>query len=342
MGDWSLLGDLVKTAREQSTLLGHIWLVILLLFRVLVLATVGNDVFQDEQEKFVCNTLQPGCNQVCYDQAFPVSHYRFWLFHALMLSVPTLVLALVSMHQAGKENGQVRDKETGQEKDDEEEELKSGEKSKQSPKARRRRHPSPWYLLGVLLRLLIELGLPGGQLLLQGFRVAPHFLCTFPPCPHTVDCYVSRPTEKTVFLIFYFTIGLLSALFSAVELLYLLWKVDQNDEKRGSCLESLLHPDEPRTQHRNSQGKRCSGRSKVSSAALDQTRKSALWLGRGRPTLSLTTTGPPEAEARSGFLKTRRTPPAQKIRSGHAPGLHRTREGTACCDLGVRGGCQGA
>lgn len=166
MGDWSLLGDLVKTVREQSTLLGHIWLVILLLFRVLVLATVGNEVFQDEQEKFVCNTLQPGCNQVCYDQAFPVSHYRFWLFHALMLSVPTLVLALVSMHQAGKENGQVRDKETGQEKDDEEEELKSGEKSKQSPKARRRRHPSPWYLLGVLLRLLIELGLPGGQLLL--------------------------------------------------------------------------------------------------------------------------------------------------------------------------------
>lgn len=58
MGDWSLLGDLVKTAREQSTLLGHIWLVILLLFRVLVLATVGNEVFQDEQEKFLCNTLQ--------------------------------------------------------------------------------------------------------------------------------------------------------------------------------------------------------------------------------------------------------------------------------------------
>lgn len=98
--------------------------------------------------------------------------------------------------------------------------------------------------------------------------MAPHFLCTFPPCPHTVDCYVSRPTEKTVFLIFYFTIGLLSALFSAAELIYLLWKVDQNDEKHGSCLESLLHPDEPRTQHRNSQGKRCSGRSKVSSARV--------------------------------------------------------------------------
>lgn len=36
----------------------------------------------------MCNTLQPGCRQTCYDRAFPVSHYRFWLFHILLLSAP--------------------------------------------------------------------------------------------------------------------------------------------------------------------------------------------------------------------------------------------------------------
>uniref|UniRef100_A0A8B9Y277 Gap junction protein n=1 Tax=Bos mutus grunniens TaxID=30521 RepID=A0A8B9Y277_BOSMU len=65
------------------------------------------------------------------------------------------------------------------------------------------------YLLSVALRLLAELTFLAGQALLYGFRVAPRFVCAGPPCPHTVDCFVSRPTEKTVFLVFYFAVALL-------------------------------------------------------------------------------------------------------------------------------------
>ena len=105
MGEWAFLGSLLDAVQLQSPLLGRLWLVVMLIFRILVLATVGGAVFEDEQEEFVCNTLQPGCRQTCYDRAFPVSHYRFWLFHILLLSAPPVLFVIYSVHRASKEPG---------------------------------------------------------------------------------------------------------------------------------------------------------------------------------------------------------------------------------------------
>ncbi|XP_025773244.1 gap junction delta-3 protein [Puma concolor] len=105
MGEWAFLGSLLDAVQLQSPLVGRLWLVVMLIFRILVLATVGGAVFEDEQEEFVCNTLQPGCRQTCYDRAFPVSHYRFWLFHILLLSAPPVLFVIYSVHRAGKQAG---------------------------------------------------------------------------------------------------------------------------------------------------------------------------------------------------------------------------------------------
>ncbi|XP_029782887.1 gap junction delta-3 protein [Suricata suricatta] len=105
MGEWAFLGSLLDAVQLQSPLVGRLWLVVMLIFRILVLATVGGAVFEDEQEEFVCNTLQPGCRQTCYDRAFPISHYRFWLFHILLLSAPPVLFVIYSVHRAGKEAG---------------------------------------------------------------------------------------------------------------------------------------------------------------------------------------------------------------------------------------------
>ena len=43
------------------------------------------------------------------------------------------------------------------------------------------------------------------------------------PCPNTVDCYSSRPTEKTIFIHFMFGITLLSMFLNFTELIYLAW-----------------------------------------------------------------------------------------------------------------------
>ncbi|XP_004633940.1 gap junction delta-3 protein [Octodon degus] len=206
MAEWAFLGSLLDAVQLQSPLLGRLWLVVMLIFRILVLATVGGAVFEDEQEEFVCNTLQPGCRQTCYDRAFPVSHYRFWLFHILLLSAPPVLFVIYARHQAGKQAGPAGTAGT------------AGTAGRPSPRARR------CYLLSVALRLGAEVASLGGQALLYGFRVAPRFACSGAPCPHTVDCFVSRPTEKTVFVLFYFAVGLLSALLSVAELGHLLWK----------------------------------------------------------------------------------------------------------------------
>lgn len=237
MGEWAFLGSLLDAVQLQSPLVGRLWLVVMLIFRILVLATVGGAVFEDEQEEFVCNTLQPGCRQICYDRAFPVSHYRFWLFHILLLSAPPVLFVIYSVHQASKEPGGAA--------------AEAGKPC--APCALRARRARRCYLFSVVMRLLAELAFLAGQTLLYGFRVAPHFACVGPPCPHTVDCFVSRPTEKTIFVIFYFAVGLLSALLSVAELGHLLWKgrLRQEAERDNRCnaaqeeAQKLLPPPPP-------------------------------------------------------------------------------------------------
>ncbi|KAG8524491.1 Gap junction alpha-10 protein, partial [Galemys pyrenaicus] len=48
-------------------------------------------VWDDEQSAFAYNTQQPGCNNVCYDDAFPISLIRFWVLQIIFVSSPSLV-----------------------------------------------------------------------------------------------------------------------------------------------------------------------------------------------------------------------------------------------------------
>ncbi|XP_073464083.1 gap junction delta-3 protein [Lithobates pipiens] len=217
MGEWGFLSSLLDAVQEHSPMVGRFWLVVMLIFRILILATVGSDMFEDEQEEFVCNTMQPGCRQVCYDQAFPISHYRFWVFHIVLLSAPAVLFVIYSMHQNAKMG---RDA-------DEEEAAQPGQPSSIRTKLRadqRGRHIRTFYIVNVVMRIMAEVGFLVGQWLLYGFKVAPDYICERKPCPHKVDCFVSRPTEKTIFLQFYFVVGIISAILSLSELLHILVK----------------------------------------------------------------------------------------------------------------------
>ncbi|KAM4645164.1 gap junction delta-3 protein [Amazona ochrocephala] len=208
MGEWGFLSSLLDAVQEHSPMVGRFWLVVMLLFRILVLATVGSDVFEDEQEEFVCNTQQPGCKPVCYDAAFPISHYRFLVFHVVVLSAPAALFVIFAVHQAAKPGHG-------------------------GAPGQRTRRLQPFYVGSVVARIAAELGFLLGQALLYGFRVQPLFVCRRRPCPHRVDCFVSRPTEKTVFIHFYFVVGLVSALLSLAELGHLLRK--GHPPRAGCC-----------------------------------------------------------------------------------------------------------
>lgn len=54
----------------------------------------------------------------------------------------------------------------------------------------------------VFFRLASEATFGILQLWLFGYKVSEMFKCEGFPCPHVVDCFISRPAEKTIFLNF--------------------------------------------------------------------------------------------------------------------------------------------
>lgn len=103
MGDWSILGRFLSEVQNHSTVIGKIWLTMLLIFRILLVALVGDAVYSDEQSKFTCNTQQPGCNNVCYDTFAPVSHLRFWVFQIVLVSTPSIFYIVFVLHKIAKD-----------------------------------------------------------------------------------------------------------------------------------------------------------------------------------------------------------------------------------------------
>lgn len=95
--DWGTLQSILGGVNKHSTSIGKIWLTVLFIFRIMILVVAAKEVWGDEQADFVCNTLQPGCKNVCYDHYFPISHIRLWALQLIMVSTPAL---LVAMHVA--------------------------------------------------------------------------------------------------------------------------------------------------------------------------------------------------------------------------------------------------
>lgn len=64
-------------------------------------------------------------------------------------------------------------------------------------------------------------GFPVWPVMLYGFKVAAVYECTRSPCVNAVDCYVSRPTEKTILLNTMYTVSSLCLLLTMLDILYL-------------------------------------------------------------------------------------------------------------------------
>ncbi|XP_045551032.1 gap junction alpha-4 protein [Salmo salar] len=250
--DWSFLEHLLEEGQEYSTGVGRVWLTVLFLFRMLVLGTAAESAWDDEQVDFVCNTKQPGCTAVCYDKAFPISHYRYFVLQVIFVSTPTIFyFGYVAMGAAkekkkkeedeeertveggggeGRERGGVKkngEKKREVRKGDEIEELEEEKRGRKEvtalpevPKLKGRLLCA--YAASILLKVLLEVGFIVGLWCLYGFVIPARFECVRDPCPHTVDCFVSRPTEKTIFTIYTQAIAGVSLLLNLAELLHLL------------------------------------------------------------------------------------------------------------------------
>ncbi|XP_076873995.1 gap junction protein, alpha 11 [Brachyhypopomus gauderio] len=224
MGDWDFLGRLLDKVQKHSTVVGKIWLTVLFVFRILILGAGAEKVWGDEQSDFICNTQQPGCENVCYDHAFPISHIRFWVLQIISVSTPTLVYLGHVLHVIHEEKGmrEVMRKAHGDQaslfvKKAYKLPKYSNDKGKVSIQGRLLRS----YILNLLCKIALEVGFILGQYYLYGFTLRPQYVCSRFPCPHKVDCFLSRPTEKNIFIWFMLVVACVSLLLNLIEVFYL-------------------------------------------------------------------------------------------------------------------------
>ncbi|XP_023184930.1 gap junction gamma-1 protein-like isoform X2 [Xiphophorus maculatus] len=217
---WSFLTRLLDEISNHSTFVGKIW-------------------------------LTPGCENVCYDAFAPLSHVRFWIFQVIMITTPTIMYLGFAMHKIARmddteyrpirnkkkrmpivSRGAVRDYEEAEDNGEEDpmiaEEI---EPDKPEKKEKETKHDGrrqilrdglmKVYVCQLLWRSAFEIAFLFGQYFLYGFEVIPSYICTRSPCPHTVDCFVSRPTEKTIFLLVMYVVSFLCLFLTVLEILHL-------------------------------------------------------------------------------------------------------------------------
>ncbi|CAO2589081.1 Gap junction beta-3 protein [Lemmus lemmus] len=214
--NWGFLQGVLSGVNKYSTALGRIWLSVVFIFRVLVYVVAAEEVWDDEQKDFICNTKQPGCPNVCYDEFFPVSHVRLWALQLILVTCPSL---LVVMHVAYREDRERK------------------HRRKHGPNAPAlysnlnnhpgKKHGGLWwtYLLSLIFKLIIELVfLYALHKLWHGFIMPRLVQCAgVEPCPNTVDCYIARPTEKKVFTYFMVGASAVCIILTICEIFYLIF-----------------------------------------------------------------------------------------------------------------------
>lgn len=213
-------------------------------FRVLVFVVAAQKVWGDENKDFVCNTRQPGCTNVCYDHIFPISHIRLWALQLIFVTCPSLmVLAHVKLRE-------VKDVKYVAEH--------HGSHLYANPGKKR---GGLWWTY--LLSLIFKAGFDMSFLYIlfriyHGYDLPRLSKCALLPCPNTVDCFISRPTEKKIFMLFMVVSSAVCIFMCICEMVYLVvkrvtkWLKSHHDNQRIQFSEEheLTTIEHPRSQKR--------------------------------------------------------------------------------------------
>ncbi|XP_007120245.3 gap junction beta-4 protein [Physeter macrocephalus] len=216
--NWAFLRGILNGANKHSRALGRIWLSVVFVFRVPVHVVAAEEVQGDEPKDFLCDTRQPGCPNVCYNESFPVSHVRLRALQLILVTCPSrLVVMRVAYRQERKRKHR----------------LRHGPDVPSLYDNLDKKRGGLWWteLLSVLLKAAVDSGfLYIFHRLYQDYDM-PHVAArSESPCPRTVDCYISRPTGKKVFTYLMVAAALLCTLLNLSEVTYLVGK---------RCLETL-------------------------------------------------------------------------------------------------------
>nr|XP_039254991.1 gap junction alpha-4 protein-like [Styela clava] len=331
---WHVFEKLLEGVANYSTFIGKLWITFFFIFRIIMVASVGDTVYSDEQSQFICNTLQPGCTNVCFNRFSPISQIRFWAVQILFVGMPSVIFIVFAMHKmsslshqeqedqnhASRRDGRYEGSQSvdydhkarrrrGNENTSEKSVEARGSNQTSLPQyddvANGKQRPAngvvkmkdprksssnhskesvytdkrlaaqvitmpgeekkkvrmktvynkdgksevvktPSIARAYFAQTIITTCIEGLFLVLQynmyAFQVHELYECEGDPCPKQVDCYVSRPQEKTLFLLFMYAMTSLSILINVVELLHLIRKYvcGSNNTKGGSSMKRLM------------------------------------------------------------------------------------------------------
>ncbi|XP_048849725.1 gap junction beta-4 protein-like [Brienomyrus brachyistius] len=210
--NWAFLQGLLSGVNKYSTAFGRIWLSVVFIFRVLVFVVAAEKVWSDEQSNFKCNTLQPGCLNVCYDEFFPVLHTRLWALQLIFVTCPSLLVVLHVAYRMDREHKHT---------------LKYGEGCTHLYADANKKRGGLWWTY--LLSLVFKVAVDAVFIFLVWYIYKVKFfpllvVCDESPCPPNVHCYISRPTEKRIFTIFMVVTSFICILLTLCEIVYLVGK----------------------------------------------------------------------------------------------------------------------
>jgi len=93
------LGKFVNGIRAYTVLSGQLWGLSTMVFRLFVVGAIGASVYGGEFKDFICDTSQPGCNNVCFNRFSPINHIRFWSFQLLFVCCPVIFFHFFAIYQ---------------------------------------------------------------------------------------------------------------------------------------------------------------------------------------------------------------------------------------------------
>ncbi|XP_014719494.1 gap junction beta-5 protein [Equus asinus] len=210
--NWGIFEGLLSGVNKYSTAFGRIWLSLVFIFRVLVYLVTAERVWSDDHKDFDCNTRQPGCSNVCFDEFFPVSHVRLWALQLILVTCPSL---LVVMHVAYREAREKKHREAvGQD----------GGRLYLNPG---KKQGGLWwtYVCSLVFKASVDATfLYVFHSFYPKYTLPPVVKCHAAPCPNSVDCFISKPSEKNIFTLFMIITAAICILLNLVELAYLVSK----------------------------------------------------------------------------------------------------------------------
>jgi len=239
---WSHIDKLLDRLNRISTVFGKYWISCLVILRLLVLTVFGRGIWSEESKDFSCNTKQPGCTNICFNAFTPVSHVRLWELQCLAVSLPIVIfLVYVGYLDDNQKKKKELAKESKKASKDGDNASVFGTTGKEDNKARRKwvrlrsfvvasqpnkvdsRKVWKLYVLQCTFRILLDVAFIFVQLntYVYKWEVPIVYLCSLWPCPHTVDCFISRPKEKSLFLQYMFIAAGVSIVLGMIEIIHI-------------------------------------------------------------------------------------------------------------------------